>query len=163
MSVGLSTHTKACRSVTHTAWWSVIHILSVGLSLIRYLLLCHSRAISRSVLSIDLSRILRVALSLRHTARSQAVKPTHRLTLLSVNFSRGATRCYAVLRGATRCYAVLRGATRCYAVLRGATRCSRPVCYSLTLRESLKGIARTKGIVCKKVLCVKGIMSRSIG
>ena len=30
-------------------------------------------------------------------------------------------------------------------------------------RKSLKGIARTKGIVCKKVLCVKGIMSRSIG
>ena len=30
-------------------------------------------------------------------------------------------------------------------------------------RESLKGIARTKGIVCKKVLCVKGIMSRSVG
>ena len=35
MSVGLSAHTKSCRSVTHTAWRSVTHILSVGLSLIR--------------------------------------------------------------------------------------------------------------------------------
>ena len=29
--------------------------------------------------------------------------------------------------------------------------------------KSLKGIARTKGLVCKKVSCVKCIMSRSIG
>jgi hypothetical protein len=33
----------------------------------------------------------------------------------------------------------------------------------LSREKSLKGIARTKGIVCRKVLCVKGIMSRSIG
>ena len=30
-------------------------------------------------------------------------------------------------------------------------------------RESLKGIARTTGIVCERLLCVKGIKSRSIG
>ena len=30
-------------------------------------------------------------------------------------------------------------------------------------QESLKGIARNEGFVCKKVLCVKGTMSRSIG
>ena len=65
---------KSCRFVTHTAWRSVTHILSVGLSLIRYPLLCHSRAISRSVLSIALPRMLRVALPLKHTARPQAFK-----------------------------------------------------------------------------------------
>ena len=95
-SVALPSH--ICRSVTHTAWRSVTHILSIGLSLIHCLPLCHSHPVSRKsccVLSIALTRVLRVALTVTQTHCSLSRQPAHRLTLLSLNYSHAALIPYA--------------------------------------------------------------------
>ena len=95
MSASLSAHTsKSCQSVTHTqaAWQSVTRILSVGLSLIRYLYCFNTHVLSLVLYYQSLCHAYYVSLCHSDTllALKVSVKPAHRLTLLSFNFSRGA-------------------------------------------------------------------------